>query len=75
VHLVFDSVPSVLPVLERFLVLEDTVLRHLTLVLPERLRNVRLEKALAEGKTGENTTITSDEPEKKEEKAEKNRKI
>lgn len=74
VHLVFDSVPSVLPVLERFLVLEDTVLRHLTLVLPERLRKLRLEKALAEGKTGENTTITSDEPEKKEEKAEKTEK-
>ncbi|HPP39403.1 MAG TPA: 30S ribosomal protein S6 [Candidatus Kapabacteria bacterium] len=71
VHLVFDSVPSVLPVLERFLVLEDTVLRHLTLVLPERLRKLRLEKALAEGKTGDNTSITSDEPEKKEDKAEK----
>jgi len=71
VHLVFNSVPSVLPVLERFLVLEDTVLRHLTLVLPERLRKLRLEKALAEGKSGENTTLSFDEPEKKEAKNEK----
>ena len=74
VHIVFEALPANIPIFERFLILEDTVIRHLTLVLSERLRNYRREKALAEGKTGENTTITSDEPEKKEEKAEKTEK-
>lgn len=59
VHLVFTTVPSVLPVLERFLILEDTILRHLTLILPDKLRKIRHDKALAEGKTGEGTTLIS----------------
>lgn len=59
VHLVFNAVPSILPIMERFLVLEDTVLRHLTLVLPEKLRTFRKERALAEGKLGEGTQMTS----------------
>ncbi len=59
VHLVFTTIPSVLPVLERFLILEDTILRHLTLILPEKLRKLRQEKALAEGKAGEGTTLIS----------------
>ena len=64
VHLVFTTVPSVVPVLERFLILEDTVLRHLTLLLPDKLRELRKEKALAEGKVGEGTSVSSglDEP-------------
>lgn len=64
VHLVFTTVPSVVPVMERFLILEDTVLRHLTLLLPEKLRELRQEKALAEGKVGTGTSMTSglDEP-------------
>ncbi len=64
VHLVFTTVPSVVPVLERFLILEDTVLRHLTLLLPDKLRDLRREKALAEGKVGEGTSVSSglDEP-------------
>lgn len=50
VHLVYEASPSTLPILERFLVLEDTVLRHLTLLLPKRLREYRAQKALADGK-------------------------
>ncbi|MDX9789455.1 MAG: 30S ribosomal protein S6 [Candidatus Kapabacteria bacterium] len=50
VHIVFESLPVNLPIIERFFVLEDTVLRHLTLMLPDRLRQHRKEKALAEGK-------------------------
>lgn len=50
VHLVFESMPSTIPILERFLVLEDTVLRHLTLVLSDKLRKFRQERALNEGK-------------------------
>jgi small subunit ribosomal protein S6 len=50
VHIVFESLPVNIPVIERFFVLEDTVLRHLTLVLTDKLRQHRKEKALAEGK-------------------------
>lgn len=49
VHLVFDTAPSTIPVLERFLVLEDAVLRHLTLVLPKKLYDYRAKRALEEG--------------------------
>ncbi|MBX3043508.1 MAG: 30S ribosomal protein S6 [Candidatus Kapabacteria bacterium] len=49
VHIVFETLPVNLPILERFFVLEDTVLRHLTLVLSDKLRQQRKEKALAEG--------------------------
>ncbi|MGI6370602.1 MAG: 30S ribosomal protein S6 [Candidatus Kapaibacterium sp.] len=58
VHLIFNSVPSILPSLERFLTLEDTILRHLTLQLSSALREYRRERSLAEGKSGE-TTISS----------------
>ena len=58
VHIVFEALPANIPIFERFLILEDTVIRHLTLVLSERLRNYRREKALAEGKSS--TTIVSE---------------
>lgn len=58
VHIVFEALPANIPIFERFLILEDTVIRHLTLVLSERLRNYRKEKALAEGKSS--TTIVSE---------------
>jgi small subunit ribosomal protein S6 len=50
VHIVFESLPVNLPIIERFFILEDTVLRHLTLILPDKLRQYRKEKSLAEGK-------------------------
>lgn len=58
VHLVFETLPVNLPALERFFVLEDTVLRHLTLVLPEKLRQHRREKSLAEGKESGTSLIS-----------------
>lgn len=58
VHLIFNVPPSVVPLLERFLVLEDTILRHLTLQLPSELREYRKQKSLAQGKSGE-TIISS----------------
>jgi len=53
VHLIYNIQPNVIPAFERFLVLEDTILRHLTLQLEPELRAYRKEKSLAEGKTGE----------------------
>lgn len=50
VHFIYESSPSSIPIFERFLVLEDTILRHLTLALPKKLRELRL-KMIAEGKT------------------------
>ena len=50
VHIIFESTPEAVPLLERFMVLEDTVLRHLTLQLSDALREQRRQNALAEGK-------------------------
>jgi small subunit ribosomal protein S6 len=46
VHIIFDANSNTIPILERFMVLEDTVLRHLTLVLPAKLREFRIKKAI-----------------------------
>ncbi len=65
VHIVFDSLPANIPMFERFLILEDTVIRHLTLVLSEKLRAFRKERALADGKASGPTLIgEADEPTK-----------
>lgn len=58
VHIVFDSLPANIPVFERFLILEDTVIRHLTLVLSEKLRAFRRERALSEGKESGTTLVS-----------------
>jgi small subunit ribosomal protein S6 len=57
-HLVYNIQPVEIPSIERFLVLEDTVIRHLTLQLEPELREFRKQKSLAEGKSGE-TMISS----------------
>lgn len=71
VHIVFNTNSSTIPVLERFLVLEDTVLRHLTLVLSDKLRNYRANKSLLiteeKAKTDNNDKDTSEVKDKKEE--------
>jgi small subunit ribosomal protein S6 len=59
VHVVFESSPSVIPIFERFLVLEDTILRHLSLVLPAKLRDFRAKRALQAGTTNAPATIES----------------
>ncbi len=69
VHIEFESMPNNLPILERFLVLEDTVLRHLTLILPEKLKTFRTQKALEIGKAI--AEAEAEEQAKKEELAEK----
>lgn len=48
-HFIFEAVPEIIPVFERFLVLEDMVLRHLTLILPDKLREFRSQRELEEG--------------------------
>ncbi|MBQ6268836.1 MAG: 30S ribosomal protein S6 [Bacteroidetes bacterium] len=58
VHLIFNAAPSIVPALERFLTLDETVLRHLTLQLSDALRAYRKEKSLAEGKSGETSMST-----------------
>lgn len=50
IHLVFDAMSNTIPIFERFLVLEDTILRHLTLILPEKLREFRAKKAIELGR-------------------------
>ncbi|MBL7998904.1 MAG: 30S ribosomal protein S6 [Candidatus Kapabacteria bacterium] len=48
VHCIFDCAPSVIPQLDRFFILEDNVLRHLTLQLEEKLRTFRKTRAIAQ---------------------------
>ncbi|HRP02001.1 MAG TPA: 30S ribosomal protein S6 [Candidatus Kapabacteria bacterium] len=68
VHIVFNALPANIPMFERFLVLEDTVIRHLTLVLSDKLRAFRKERALSEGKeTGTTLVSGTDEPVKTQE--------
>ena len=67
VHVVFETTPDTLGVLDRFMVLEDTILRHLTLVLPEKMREHRKQKALAEGKDASAAIV--EEKEKRDRKS------
>ncbi|MCX8050936.1 MAG: 30S ribosomal protein S6 [Chlorobi bacterium] len=45
VHCIFEAPPSSVPVIERYLILDDSVLRHLTLQLSERLIEYRKQRA------------------------------
>ena len=56
VYMAFESAPEALPLVERFFILEENVLRHLTLELSEKLREHRKERALISG------TSIPDEP-------------
>lgn len=60
VHIIFESKPSLLPILERFLVLEDTVLRHLTLLLPKKLRDYRTRLAAETGRRYDQAFVDND---------------
>ncbi|OGU60624.1 MAG: 30S ribosomal protein S6 [Ignavibacteria bacterium GWF2_33_9] len=51
VHAVYQSSPEFIPQLERFLTLDDTILRHLTLKLPQELVDLRAKRVLEEGQT------------------------
>ncbi|MDQ1267140.1 MAG: small subunit ribosomal protein [Bacteroidota bacterium] len=50
VHIIFNALPNAVPILERFLVLEDTILRHLSLILPKELYDYRKRRLMEEGK-------------------------
>ncbi len=49
IHMIFEAPPSTIPIFERFMILEDTVLRHLTLILPKKLRDFRAKRLLESG--------------------------
>lgn len=70
VHIVFDASPGTIPILERFLVLEDTILRHLTVKLPQKLIDFRekrrVERGIVLGFGNETETKESKEKAKKE---------
>lgn len=65
VHVIFDTLPDTIPVLERFLSLEDTVIRHLTMVLPQKLRDWRSNRAMEQGKIDESGSDNKDNKEEK----------
>ncbi|MGA2296325.1 MAG: 30S ribosomal protein S6 [FCB group bacterium] len=51
VNIVYEATASTIPILERFMVLEDTVLRHLSLILPKKLSEFRVKRAIERGGT------------------------
>ncbi len=51
VHTVYQSLPEFIPQLERFLTLDDTILRHLTLQLSKEMVELRAKRALEDGQT------------------------
>jgi len=53
VHMIFQANSNTIPILERYLVLEDTILRHLTIVLPEKLREFRKTRIVQHSETDE----------------------
>ncbi len=59
IHVIFKASPELIPLMERFLVLEDTILRHLTLELSEKLIELRQQKALAGGSEATGTALIS----------------
>ncbi len=65
VRVEFETMPNTVPILERFLVLEDTILRHLTLDLPEALKDLRKQRQIEEE---EKKAAEENEAEKAEEK-------
>ncbi len=81
VHIIFETNSNTAPILEKFLILEDTILRHLTVALPKELRDYRdkiafkmiEDKELTEDKKRKQaeTRQSTDKKEEKEEKVEK----
>lgn len=51
VYMAFEAASEILPLVERFINLEENVLRHMTLELSEKLREHRKERALIAGST------------------------
>lgn len=74
VHIVFDASPGTIPILERFLVLEDTILRHLTVKLPQKLIDFRekrrVERGIVLGFGNETENQENKEKDKKEDSKE-----
>lgn len=70
-HIIFDTMPDSVPVFERFLVLEDSILRHLTLILPDKLREYRQKRELEEGRKFSDDNEEDSKSDSKDNKAEK----
>lgn len=56
VNLIYQSMPEFIPPLERFLTLDDTILRHLTLQIDPKLLELRAKRAMEEGQAPTNGT-------------------
>lgn len=49
VNIIYQSIPEFIPALERFMTLDDTILRHLTLQIDPKLLEIRAKRAMEEG--------------------------
>ncbi|MBX7154872.1 MAG: 30S ribosomal protein S6 [Candidatus Kapaibacterium sp.] len=60
VHCIFEAPSNTIPLLERFFVLDDNVLRHLTLQLTEKLHQFRKTRAIAQAERAAALAAASD---------------
>lgn len=62
VNLIYQSIPEFIPPLERFMTLDDTILRHLTLQIDPKLLEIRAKRAMEEGQDVTVDVVEAEEP-------------
>lgn len=62
VNLIYQSIPEFIPPLERFMTLDDTILRHLTLQIDPKLLDIRAKRAMEEGQDVAKEIVEIEEP-------------
>ena len=62
VNLIYQSIPEFIPPLERFMTLDDTILRHLTLQIDPKLLEIRAKRAMEEGQDVTVDVVEVEEP-------------
>lgn len=62
VNVIYQSIPEFIPPLERFLTLDDTILRHLTLQIDPKLLEIRAKRAMEEGQDVTIGVVEAEEP-------------
>jgi small subunit ribosomal protein S6 len=65
-HCIFEAPAATIPLLERFFVLEENIIRHLTLLLAPEMREHRTQRELHYAKLAEQENAAAEEAEKGE---------
>jgi small subunit ribosomal protein S6 len=60
-HCIFEAPAATIPLLERFFVLEENIIRHLTLLLPQEMREHRAQRELHYAKLEEQENASAED--------------